>query len=173
MNRELLLRNRQRSRRVNTLLLRQIASAALDGLPAVEDWEIGIHLVAAREIAHINETFLRHDGPTDVITFDHLSGVPSSSGRPSKSRSKSKPRTLHGEIFVCLDEALLQARRFRTTWQSELVRYIIHGLLHLLGYDDTTVAARRAMKREENRLLKELARRFPLRKLVGEPKMTP
>ena len=41
-----------------------------------------------------------------------------------------------GKSFVCLDEAVRQARRFHTTWQSELVRYVVHGVLHLLGYDD-------------------------------------
>ena len=69
---------------------------------------------------------------------------------------------MHGDIFVCLDDAVAQARQFRTTWQSELVRYVIHGLLHLRGYDDRHPAARRKMKREENRRLREITRRFPL-----------
>ena len=44
---------------------------------------------------------------------------------------------LHGEIFICVDEAIRQARRFGTIWQSEIVRYLIHGVLHLLGFDDS------------------------------------
>jgi len=72
---------------------------------------------------------------------------------------------LHGEIFVCVDEALLQARRFRTTWQSEVVRYIVHGVLHLCGYSDQTSRERQQMKRAENQLLARLAARFSFAKL--------
>jgi probable rRNA maturation factor len=53
-----------------------------------------------------------------------------------------------------------QARRFHVHWQSELVRYIVHGLLHLQGFEDLDPAARRRMKRQEDRLLKHLAGRF-------------
>jgi rRNA maturation RNase YbeY len=72
---------------------------------------------------------------------------------------------LYGEIFVCVDEAVWQAQKFGASWQSEVVRYIVHGILHLLGFDDASVAARRKMKREENRRLRELSRRFALSKL--------
>ena len=74
-------------------------------------------------------------------------------------------KEVHGEIFICIDEAVTQARRFRTTWPSELVRYLVHGILHLQGYDDLTPAARRKMKREENRLLQQLARHYLLQRL--------
>ena len=64
-----------------------------------------------------------------------------------------------------MDEAVLQARKFDTSWQSEIVRYIIHGVLHLVGFDDSSAGARRKMKREENRRLREITRCFPLSKL--------
>jgi probable rRNA maturation factor len=65
--------------------------------------------------------------------------------------------TINGELFICVDEAIRQAKRFRTTWQSELMRYIVHGVLHLLGHDDHRAADRLKMKREENRLVRKLA----------------
>jgi probable rRNA maturation factor len=64
-----------------------------------------------------------------------------------------------------VDEAVLQARKFGTHWQSEIVRYVVHGVLHLTGHDDRLSAARRKMKREENRLLTGLSRRFSLAQL--------
>jgi probable rRNA maturation factor len=64
-----------------------------------------------------------------------------------------------------------QARRFGVTWQAELARYIIHGILHLRGHDDQNATARRRMKREEGRLLKELDGRFRLSKLAHKPKV--
>jgi probable rRNA maturation factor len=67
---------------------------------------------------------------------------------------------IHGELFICVDDAILQAKAFKTSWQSEVVRYIVHGVLHLLGHDDLKPALRRKMKREENRLVRLLAKRF-------------
>jgi rRNA maturation RNase YbeY len=107
--------------------------------------------VDAPESTRLNEKFLQHRGSTDVITFDY--------------GDASEPDLLSGEIFVCLDEAVKQARRFRTSWQSELVRYVVHGILHLCGYDDRKPRARRTMKREEDRLVKQLTARFAVRQL--------
>lgn len=144
-------RNRQRLHRVNTPLLRRITRALLEDFCGVQNYELCIHLVAATEMAHINEKFLQHEGSTDVITFNH-----------SKVGRVTPCAPLHGEIFICLDDAIKQARQFRTTWQSEIVRYVIHGVLHLLGHDDLKTAARKKMKREENHLLRQISRRFPI-----------
>ena len=115
-------------------------------------------------MTRLNETFLRHKGSTDVITFDYAEQVDQasrlSSPRPQLALPGQARRLsclLHGEIFVCLDEAVSQARRFHTTWQSELVRYVVHGVLHLLGYDDRDSRARRRMKAAEDALV----RRWP------------
>ena len=153
MSRTLSLQNRQRVRRVDTALLRRITRHLLRDQFRVVDFELAIHLVAADEMSRVNWSFLQHEGSTDVITFDH-SNEPASLMKPKSS--------LHGEIFICIDDALKQAREFRTTWQSELTRYVIHGLLHLLGHDDLKPAARRRMKLEENRLLRRTAGTFPL-----------
>lgn len=192
MNGALSLRNRQRIRRVNSRLLRQLTRALLAGLPCSSDFELAVYLVSAPEMCRLNEAFLRHGGTTDVITFDYGDGVQASAGgelptpthagiRPADRRKatlqtaghRDASPMLHAEIFICVDEAAAQARRFHTTWQSELVRYLVHGVLHLLGHDDVKPAARRKMKREEDRLLRALSRRFPLSKLAHKPKMTP
>ena len=178
------IRNRQRVRRVNATLLRRITLHALREQLQITDYELAIHLVAAPEMARVNWDFLKHEGSTDVITFDHSDQVGqasrlsrTSSGHLNVSNAPANPDdlenrdrrdacpTLHGEIFICLDDAVKQAREFQTTWQSELVRYVIHGLLHLHGHDDLRPAARRLMKREENRLLKATAAQFPISKL--------
>ena len=161
--------NRQRVRKINVRQLKKIAAALLAELE-IEKAEIGICLVAAPEMTQLNETFLKHKGSTDVIAFDYGFGGPPSGGKFSKisaraNRQKPELRTLHGEIFICVDEAVLQARKFGTSWQSEVVRYLVHGVLHLLGYDDSNADARRKMKREENRRLHEMTRRFPLSNL--------
>jgi rRNA maturation RNase YbeY len=103
-------------------------------------------------MARVNASFLQHEGSTDIITFDHL--------------ESAETGELHGELFICLDDAMKQAKEFKTSWQSELTRYVIHGLLHLRGHDDREAAARRTMKKEENRLLREASRMFSLPKLA-------
>jgi len=74
-------------------------------------------------------------------------------------------------MFICVDDAMAQAKEFGTSWQSEIVRYAVHGVLHLLGHDDLKPELRRAMKREENRLVRLLARRFSLAQLSGAAKL--
>ena len=151
----LVIANRQRRKKINVRLLRQITSALLSERKLTEA-ELGLHLVGSRVMARVNWQFLRHAGSTDVITFDHLADDPA---RPCA------PGRLHGELFICVDDAVAQAREFRTSWQSEVVRYVIHGVLHLRGYDDLQPRLRRRMKRKENRLLHRLARRFSLAEL--------
>jgi probable rRNA maturation factor len=169
----IVIANRQQSRKLDPRLLRKIAEALLADLE-VGEAELGINLVAAREMTLINETFLQHEGPTDVITFDYSAGQASrllqSSSKKNGDRRDTCP-TLHGEIFICVDEAIGQAKRFKTTWQSEIVCYLIHGVLHLLGHDDHLPAARRKMKREENCLLSELSRKFCLAQIAGASKL--
>jgi probable rRNA maturation factor len=157
----LVIANRQRTRKLNSRLLKEIVGALFVELE-ITDAELGINLVAAREMALVNETFLNHTGSTDVITFDH---------RETTGKSR-RATTVHGELFICVDDAILQAKEFKATWQSEVVRYIVHGVLHLLGYDDLKPHLRRTMKREENRLVRVLAKRFALAQVARTGKIS-
>jgi probable rRNA maturation factor len=155
------IRNLQREVPINTRALRRLVGELIAEVMGLEDADLGISLVSTSRMRRLNESFLRHAGPTDVITFNY-----------SESKTRRVPRTaVNGEIFICPAVAVQQAREFRTTWPAELARYAIHGILHLRGYDDTRPAARRRMKREENRLLREMVRRFPLRKLAADSKL--
>lgn len=149
----LVIRNRQRSRVVDTRLLRRLTVDALRNHLHVDAYELCLHLVDAEEMAQVNEQFLQHTGSTDVITFDLSDSQHGASG------------PVQGEIFISIPDAIAQAKEFKTTWQAELARYVIHGLLHLRGYDDLEPAARRTMKREENRLMKRVETNYPLRSL--------
>jgi probable rRNA maturation factor len=166
----IVIANRQRTRKINSRLLKEIAGALLADLK-IEGAELGVNLVAAREMILVNETFLRHEGLTDVITFDYANGGRAGGPLPADGTHGVTRPTFHGELFICVDEAILQAKRFKTTWQSEIVRYLVHGVLHLLGHDDCRAAARRKMKREENRLLVGLSRKFNLAKVGAASKL--
>jgi len=159
-----IIASRQRTRKIGRHLLKQIIAALLADLK-VENVELGVQLVAAPEMARLNEKFLRHQGPTDVITFDYLDNAARASRLHQSVCSRDGCATLHGEIVICVDEAVAQARKFGTSWQSEIIRYVVHGILHLRGFDDSRADVRRRMKREENRHLRELSHRFALSKL--------
>ncbi len=129
------IRNQQRDRRVDARAVRRLVLWTLSTLRVTG--ELAIHLIPAPRMAEINWAFLRHEGSTDVITFDQGSSA----------------LRLNGEIFISVADAVSQAREFRTDWQQELARYVIHGLLHLAGYDDREPDLRRRMKRVEEEFL--------------------
>jgi probable rRNA maturation factor len=147
----LFLRNHAQSAALDLRFLRRVIQTLVRDLLHRNVLELGIYVMSGEEMTRLNETFLQHRGVTDVITFDYAEPFPKG--------------PIQGEIFVCLDEARVQACRFRTTWQNELARYVVHGLLHLDGYDDRRKADRLKMKRRENQLLRQLARKFPLEQL--------
>jgi rRNA maturation RNase YbeY len=147
----LLVRNRQRTRPVNTRLLRWMMRHLLQELLDIESYDLCVTLISDRAMTRLNEEHLRHAGTTDVITFDY--------------NDPATPDRIRGEIFVSVDEAITQAKRFRTSWPAEVVRYVVHGILHLVGHEDGTAEQRRAMKRDENRFLKALDGEFRLEKL--------
>ncbi len=152
------IQNRQRTQPINAAFLRQILQSVLANHLQVPAWELCLHLVGAREMATINQGFLQHEGSTDVITFDHSDQPPTAPVAPGI-------RPLHGEIYISVPDAVAQAREFHTTWNEEVVRYALHGVLHLLGHDDLQPNARRFMKRAENRLVAAVAKTHPLAQL--------
>jgi probable rRNA maturation factor len=156
--RDLQLRNRQRAKRLSTEFLGGVVRTLLEEVLGLDEFELAIHFVNEKQMAEMNEQFLKHQGSTDVITFDYREGY---------AEGESFARDLAGEIYISVPDAIKQAREFSTTWEEELVRYIVHGVLHLQGYDDLEPAGRKVMKREENRLLRRLRERFSLRKVGG------
>ena len=96
-----------------------------------------INIVSGKEIHSINKTYLQHNYTTDIITFNYSDLV----------------KQIDGEIFISIDDALDNAKKFKVSLSDELVRLVIHGVLHLLGFDDQTTTDKKTMKRLENKLL--------------------
>jgi probable rRNA maturation factor len=124
--------NRQRLRKVDTRRLARMAQRALD-LIGNPDSHLGIALVNDATIAKLNAQYHAMPGPTDVLSFDYGEG--------------------QGELIISVECAIRQAKRFRTTLARELTLYVIHGILHLHGYDDQTPHDRRRMRAAERRLM--------------------
>ena len=85
------------------------------------------------KILEVNRQYLQHDYYTDIITFDYCEG-----------------NTLHGDIFISLDTVRSNAAEFGATFDNELHRILIHGMLHLCNKADKTPEARAELTRKEN-----------------------
>jgi len=81
----------------------------------------------------LNRRFLHHDYKTDVISFN-----------------LGERGIIDGEIYVSVDRARVQAKRYKVTTEAEVLRLIIHGILHLTGWDDETRSQKLRMRRREN-----------------------
>lgn len=84
----------------------------------------------------LNKKYLSHDYPTDVLAF---------------RLEETEP--LEGEIYVNLDRARTQARHYGVSFMNEVGRLVIHGLLHLVGYRDSTVLLKKKMRQKEDEYL--------------------
>ncbi len=98
---------------------------------------LNIIFVADRAMIRMNSTYLRHRRQTDVLSFPL-----------SESHA-----ALEGEVYVNLDQARRQSKRFLATEKEERERLVIHGVLHLAGYRDDTTRGRREMRWLEDRYL--------------------
>jgi probable rRNA maturation factor len=92
--------------------------------------EVFVWLISDRRMSQLHRQFLGEHGPTDVLTFQH------------------------GEIFVSVETAKGNARVFTTSLMRELQLYMVHGLLHLNGFDDQTPADARKMQRAQKTILR-------------------
>jgi probable rRNA maturation factor len=136
------VRNLQRKVQVNVVDLEQFARKALElclRMPRnkktdlVQLHEISVSIVSDSRIASLHRQFMNESGPTDVITFQH------------------------GEIFVSAETARRNARRFGNALARELCLYVVHGLLHLHGFDDRNEGSARKMEIAQRRILAEAA----------------
>ena len=99
--------------------------------------DLEIIFVSEDYIFELNKEYLNHVNTTDIITFDY-----------SESRDN-----LSGEIYISVDDGRKNAERFNCSFEVEILRLIIHGILHLLGYDDIEEHDKKVMKKLENELV--------------------
>lgn len=90
-------------------------------------------------LLEVNKTYLDHDYFTDIITFDYVEGS-----------------VINGDIFISVDRVLDNSVEFTTTFEDELNRILIHGILHLLGYKDKSKKDKLLMTEKEDYYLKLL-----------------
>lgn len=130
-------------------LLRRVALGVMRATRTPEHAEVEVALVGDATIARLNRRYLRHRGPTDVLTF------PAAPGRGGR---------VLGEVVISIPRARAQARRFRQPVRREVARLLAHGVLHLRGYDDRTPAAAARMQARAEGILDLVFHVKPARK---------
>lgn len=135
---EFYLQNRQRRTPVDLPALRRFAAAALaqvaalPGKPLTDFSEISVVLLSDAAMARLHLQFMNLPGPTDVLTFQH------------------------GEILIGTETAARYAAELGHRTQDEIALYLLHGLLHLAGYDDITQQKKQRMFTVQKRLFSAL-----------------
>ena len=118
-----------KARQFNNLWLRMVAESEMKRIGALNYIFCSDHY-----ILDINQKYLQHDYFTDVITFDYCEG-----------------NLLSGDVFISVDTVRENALTYgAASFEEELYRVMVHGLLHLIGYDDHTPEQQKLMRSKEN-----------------------
>ena len=125
--------------KVEKKTIRKIVSGLINELKINVKY-LEISFVASETLLVINKKYLHHNFRTDIITFDY----------------SIERNNLDGEILISFADAVENSKKYRVSVENELLRLVVHGILHLIGYDDTSSTKRKKMKKVENELVQKL-----------------
>jgi len=129
---EIILKDLQKKTPIPKDKILKAAKAAFRKL-GVKQSSLSIVFVGTRRMRSVNKKYLNHDHVTDVLTFDLGEGL--------------------GEIIICPQVASVNARVHQTSTENEIILYVVHGILHLAGYDDHSPKDILQMRKMEKKLL--------------------
>lgn len=117
-----------KGKQFNNKWLRMVAESEIKRIG-----DISIIFCSDNYILEVNMKYLQHDYFTDIITFDYCEGD-----------------RLSGDLFISIDSVRENAKLYKTEFNEELNRVMVHGILHLIGYDDHTQKDQKLMRTKEN-----------------------
>jgi probable rRNA maturation factor len=123
---------------LNELLIKKIVAEVLKILKKPVDTKLDIVFLSDKAIRPINKKYKHSNRATDVLSFDLGSC---------------------GQILISSDAALKNSRIFKTSFEKEIILYVVHSILHLFGYDDETRLEKKRMEALENNILKRLCQK--------------
>ncbi len=125
---------------LNFPILKDAARAVLTG-EGIANAKVTLAFVNDPHIHRLNKQFLEHDEPTDVLTFPY---------------SDKGSKKIEGDVVISYETAAEYAADRDHSLELELLLYVVHGCLHLCGYDDTSVKAEKIMRKKEREYLSKL-----------------
>ncbi len=139
-----LIRNRQKNQKLDIREIRKFTQGVLDYL-GLNSKELSLVLMSDSQITQINRDYLGRDKPTNVISFSMAEG------------EFCGPETgLLGDVIVSVDTAFRHAAQSGEVPDDEVLYLIIHGILHIVGYDHETGEERRKMRKKEAEIFSAL-----------------
>lgn len=134
------IRNLQKRKKINLSSLEKKV-CKISKILRLSQREIHIVLSDNKLVGKLNKIFLKKNYPTDVLAF---------------TLQDRYPRNLLGEIVISVEEATKNSKIYATSFERELMLYIIHGILHLMGYKDYRPKDREKMRKKEEELLTQI-----------------
>jgi probable rRNA maturation factor len=131
---KIIIKNLQKKISISPTKIRKAILNALAREGVKKNGEITVCFVTDAQIKKLNLKYLRHSGPTDVISFE----------------LSVDPKQFMADIIVSTDTAIRNARTYSTTPEQEALLYSIHGILHIIGYDDSSPKQRMIMRKKES-----------------------
>lgn len=150
--------NQQRDLSISLSTVKELVSCLFTSLNIISD-EIVIHLITDSKMKALHDTFFDDPSSTDCISFP----------LDAPNIKKSTP-TILGEVFICPKVGISYAMEHHLDPYEEVSRYLVHGILHLIGYDDLEPTAKKKMRRKENQCLKLLASQGKLLSKKSHPR---
>lgn len=135
--------NLHKSYDLNERYVRKLAAEILKMIGRERPAELELVFLDDRSIRKFNKKYKFEDRATDVLSF-------------KIDRREFGQKVFLGEIMISLDTAFKNSKLYDTVFTDEIVLYIIHGILHLFGYDDGTAEERGRMVKRQNRILDKL-----------------
>ena len=135
--------------------LRSVAKQVLVAQDADSRVELGLVITSQERVQQLNQSYLGKDEPTDVLAFSMLP-EPLATGESEVSSAFAQPPdgVLHlGEVIISYPQAVIQAEEHRHSVKREIAILIIHGVLHLLGYEHDKPELERRMRAKEKEIL--------------------
>ncbi len=130
--------NNLTSEEINESFLKEIGGIVLKG-ESKKDWELSIALVEPEEIRKLNRKYRKKDSVTDVLSFFNKNDI----------IKKETGQSFLGEVVLCPEKIRKNAQEFDNDFKKELSWALIHGILHLLGYNHKEKEEAREMKEKE------------------------
>jgi rRNA maturation RNase YbeY len=138
---------------LDTAFIESIAASVLKSLKKEKTSELDIVFMDNAAIKKLNKRYKDRDAPTDVLSF----------GMDGREFMRKK---VLGEIFISLDTARSNSKLFGVKFEDEVVRYVVHGILHLFGYDDGNDRDKMRMWHKQEGMLKDICRCEDLSKVL-------
>ncbi|MDA0282410.1 MAG: rRNA maturation RNase YbeY [Planctomycetota bacterium] len=158
---EIEIANHQQSLAIDEVFVRQVVRRTLE-IEQVASASISVAIVDNAQIHELNRQYLNHDYETDVLSFLLEEAIDSSMDK-SGDQPRGAGKTIDGEIIISTEMAIERATDYAWESMDELTLYIVHGLLHLCGYDDLSGDELPVMRERECFVFEMLGRPRPSR----------